>query len=331
MNRSLLFASFLGLLATVSSDDALTWRVTKGTTLVRSFESVGRLELQSVSVKVDGTDQDTGPAMELSVAQENSCEFSDAIESVEGGRPKKLVRNFTKIAGTRIQTVKPPEQDERADKAELTSDLEGKSVVFERDDSSWTAKWAGEETADEALLECLKAELEFGAFLPGKEVSADDTWDLEAESFLNFLRPLGPLSRKTKGEDPETGRQREGRLDKSLEGKGTATYRGTREEDGLKVAVIALTAELTQHASDEEDGGKAGMIKTTIELSYKLEGEILWDTAGGFARSASLNGSTEMTQTQQRSIETTEGKHEIEQVLNFTGKTTYKAKTEPKS
>ena len=80
------------MLSTVALDDAPTWRVAKGTTLVRSFESSGRMELQSVSVKVDGNEQDTGPAVELSIAQENSCDFSDVIESVDGGRPKKLVR-----------------------------------------------------------------------------------------------------------------------------------------------------------------------------------------------------------------------------------------------
>lgn len=331
MNRSLLFASLLGLLTIAAGDDALTWRVAKNTTLVRSFESAGRMELQSVSIKVDGNAQDTGPAVELSIAQDSSCELSDSIDSVEGGRPKKFVRNFTKIEGARVETVKLPEQEERENRTELSSDLEGKSVIFVRDDSSWTAKWAADEKADEALLESLQAEVEFGAFLPGKEVAADDTWDLEPESFLNFMRPLGPLSRKAKGEDPAAGRQREGRLDKSIEGKGTATYRGTRDENGVKVAVIAVSAELTQHSTDEEDGGKGGMIKTTLELSYKFEGEILWDIAGGFARSASLGGTTELTQTQQRSIDTPEGKHEIEQVLSFTGKSSYKAQIEPKS
>ncbi len=331
MNRSLLFASLLGLLATFPGDDTLTWRVAKGTTLLRSLESKGRLELQSVSLKIDGNDQDTGPMVELAIAQQSSCEYHDVLEAVESSRPQKLLRHFTKLSATRVQSVKLPEQEEREEKAEETSDLEGKSVVFVRDDSTWIAKWAGDEKADDALLECLTAEVEFSAFLPGKAVEADEAWDLEAANFLNFMRPLGSLSWTTKGEDSSLGRQHDVRLDKSIEGKGTATYRGTREEHGVKVAVIAASAELTQHYSEEADGGKSGPIKTIIRMSHKLEGEILWDTVGGFARSASLFGTSEVAQTEQGSIEKPDGKHEAEQVFSFAGKISFKMRTEPKS
>ncbi|MEO6710408.1 MAG: hypothetical protein ABI054_03545 [Planctomycetota bacterium] len=330
MNRPLLFSALLVLSATMHADDSLTWHVAKGTTLERSFESRSHVELQSVSLEVDDEAQDLGPAPEMSMDQASTYEFNDTIEDLEDGEPARLVRHFTKISGTRSRSMKLPDKEPREEESALESELEGKSVVFARDGSSWTAKWAGEPDADEELLKGLRAEVDFRAFLPDKQVSIDDSWELEPSSFLNFARPGGHLSRKAKDEDAANGNAKERMLDDSVEGKCTATYRGTREEAGVKVGVIALVAELTLHSSEDIDNGEAGVGESRLDLNYKFEGEILWDTKGGFARSASLSGPVEMTQTHRIKSKTPEGEHKFVQVMSFSGEASFKAANEPK-
>ncbi|HTF90320.1 MAG TPA: hypothetical protein VK843_18030 [Planctomycetota bacterium] len=331
MNRHLLLSTLLVLCATMHADDTLTWRVAKGTTLARSFESKAQVELQSMSVKVDDEEQEAGPTPEMTVNQASTYEFSDTIEAIEHGEPAKIVRHFTKISSMRSRTMKQPDEEALEEESALESELEGKSVVFAREGSSWTAKWAEESDADEKLLKGLEAEVDFRSFLPDKEVSVDDSWELEASTFLNFVRPGGHLSRKAEGEDAARVNAREAMLDDSIEGKCTATYRGTREEAGVKVGVIALVAEVTLHSSEDIDNGEAGVGESKLQLSYKLEGEILWDVKGGFARSAALSGSLELTQTHHVTAKSSEGEHEFEQVMTFSGETSYKAAYEPKS
>lgn len=328
MIRQLVLAALLGLFVSVPGEHVLTWRVAKGTTLLRSFESKGSLSLQSIAVTVDGQDQDTGADPEMSVAQSSAYEFADQIEAVADGQPTRLVRKFTKIFSDRVQKFTAPGQDEAESSAELDSELVGKRVAFECEDSKWSAKWAGDETANDDLLEGLQAEVDFRAFLPDKDVAEGDSWEPEASAFENFLRPGGRLSRKTKGEDAAANNRHEAALDDSTDGKAKATYRGIREEDGVQVAVIALTAEITQHSSEESDAGKAGTLETLVDLTFKVEGEILWDVSAGFARAGSLTGTLDMVQTQSRTVEAEGAEHTIKQVLSLSGDLSYKVHIE---
>ena len=109
MNRTLLFAALTTLCAALPTDEVLTWRVAKGTTLTRIFESTIHAELKSLSVSVDGEQQDTGPAVEMSIGHDFNYEFSDSIEAAQDGGPAKFLRKFTKISGTRARSLKAPE------------------------------------------------------------------------------------------------------------------------------------------------------------------------------------------------------------------------------
>ena len=67
------------------------------------------------------------------------------------------------------------------------------------------------------------------------------------------------------------------------EGDASLEGRGVRDEGGVRVAVIAIEAELRVHGTQELDAGEAGTIESEVALSYTLEGEILWETEGGLA------------------------------------------------
>ncbi|HUR28263.1 MAG TPA: hypothetical protein VM509_08745 [Planctomycetota bacterium] len=331
MNRSLLLTTLSTLLLMLPGEEALTWRLGKGATLVRHFESTVKAELQSVTIKVDGEQQEGGPEVEMTIGSEFAYEFSDEIEDAEDGGPTKIVRTFVDIGGNRSRSVKVPERDVREDTSELETELEGKRVVLERKGSSWTAKWAeDDEKTDAKLLEGLDGDVDLRAFLPDKSVSEGDTWSVEPSAFKNLQRPSGRLSRHGKGEDPAEQNRFEAMLDDSIDGKITAKFSGVREEGGVRVAVIAINAELRVHGTQEIDGGEAGQIKNEIALSYTLEGEILWETSAGFAQSASLGGSVDRTQTEHRTIETPDGAHELEQTFTFSGDVIYKARNERK-
>jgi hypothetical protein len=329
MIRPLLVAPLLGLLWMAPQADELQWHVAKGTTLVRQFECDSAGTLDSMEVTLNGEPQIAGDLPEFLLTQNFHAEFSDTIEALESARAQRFVRKVSAIQGERRLQVTPPGQAQQEDVFEITSELSGKSVRFEAAKDGWSKAFVGDEKGAEELLESLSAELDFQAFLPGKAVSEGDTWELEPAAFLNFMRPGGLLSLQSKLEDAAANNVREAQFDASIEGEADATYKGTREQGGVKLCVIAIRAEIKIHATYETGTPESqGTVSSASTNSYELKGEILWGPSAGFARAANLAGALKVEQVHERSLKTDDETMNVVQRLNFSGQANYKVAVE---
>jgi len=143
-----------------------------------------------------------------------------------------------------------------------------------------------------------------------KEGEEGATWEIEPEELRNLLAFGGALKLEMEAEDmPDLPGFGGGNSMPSadqylgeLQGTVTAEYRGTREEEGAKVAVIHLAVAVNS-AKDMTDFFREVManaempegmdIETEVEsvdMEVELEGEatLLWNLAGGHLHSFEL-------------------------------------------
>jgi hypothetical protein len=91
----------------------------------------------------------------------------------------------------------------------------------------------------------------------------------------------------------------------SLQGEASATWKETREEDGVKLAVIAIRARVetrrdqTEYARStqrtEELLDEISIVKATIDWKFDGEGTLLWNLDAGRFESLTLAGREEVT------------------------------------
>lgn len=310
--------------AFVAPRGALGFHVEPKTKLTKTFESKLVLDIEEFSMSVDGNEMPMGDhAPKIHVEETEKVEVTDTYVAVGDGRVTKLERTFDEIGTESVQQVKSSAiagGEEKETKKTKTCEIEGKSVVFtwNEKDEEYAAVWKEGEKGDEDLLEHLTGDMDLLGALPSKTVSDGDTWELDAEFFNRIFQPAGVLLLKTEGEEAadsdEESIAAELQFAKNRTGNARATYKGTREDDGVKVAVIEVTAQLSSTATVDRDKGTSEL---TIESD--LTGEITWDLDHGHFRSVKLSGATKMKMDNRRSMEREGETHELVQSLTFKG------------
>lgn len=311
--------ALLGL-ALAPAADTLDFHVASKSKLSKTLEMKVEVESTSFDISLGGEKLDGVPTPTIRIAQDETVRVIDEYETVADGRATKFVRKYDELSGNELQGVTPPEGapgEPREETKEKKSDLQGQSVVFTWHDDEYKAAWAEGSKGDDDLLADLTASYDFTEFLPGKSVSSGDTWDLGKEQFERLFSPSGELGLKADKEDDEDDMGDE--YLENLAGKGKATYKGLRESGDAKLAVIAIEAELRTHGTKERDEGESEL---AIELD--IEGEILWDVKAGHLHSFDFDCKAAVTQTITGSVETPNGKQEVEQKIEFAGKQTLK-------
>lgn len=311
--RSLL--AFLALsplvLAGGRPDDRPSFQPKSGTTQTKHVVIEGELELEDMRLELNGTDM-SEQAGQAEVAMKTSMKVSvtDRYVTLEGGRPTRLERTFDTISLSQHASSSHPMAGDQERDIPASSELEGSTVVFSwnEGDSAYDVAFEDEQ-GDAELLEDLQEDMDLRGFLPPGEVAEGDTWKIPAEAVEHALAPGGDVKlRPDEGGDPMSGMDQfsPGDLVGDLEGEFEATYGGTREEDGARVAVIRVKIE-GKSASDlsdklEEMGEMAkDKVPVPIEFSamdaefeYEAEGELLWDLETGLAHSLHLSGEVRM-------------------------------------
>jgi len=309
--------------------DSLTFQVEAKSKLTKTFETRIKLASESMSITVDGNDMHGGVDVpKVEIADNESIQVTDEYLSVEDGRPTKLVRKFVDLSGDSLETTTMPEgsgMDDREDKGEKESPLEGKAVVFTWEDGDYKAAWADEEKGgDDDLLEKLAGDMDLLGFLPSKGVAKGDTWDLDPKAFNGVSSPGGRLQLRDPDRDEadeDISIQEE--LEKNVGGEGKATYKGTRDVDGVEVGVIEITAELESHGTIEPEGRE-----TSIEYAVTYTGEMLWNVKAGRLHSLELQGEAKLSMDTKSSIEFGEESHELHQKVEFAGTIEHRATVE---
>ena len=329
--RTLLLPSFLAVsIAFVTPGDSLGFKVEAKAKLSKTFAT--KLDMHSTEMSITFDGQDAHGGMEgpkVSFSDEEHVEIVDEYVAVAAGRPTKLVRSFDKLSGKSMQNVEAPQGAEEEGGGEeshdKSSELEGKKVGFSWKDDEWSAAWPEGVKGDDDLLAELDGDLDFLGFLPGKSVSDGDAWDLDAKLFNKVMSPGGDLHLKTAkdGEDTEQEDQIGKTIEDNLGGKASATYKGTREEGGVTLAVIEIKAELSSKGTIDEDEGKSA-----IDAAMELEGEVLWDPKAGHLHSFKITGKMSFGMESTRQMEFGDESHEFSQKVRFEGEVEYTAKVD---
>jgi hypothetical protein len=232
-------------------------------------------------------------APKIAIEENEHYEVTDEYLSVGSERPTKLKRTYDKLGSQSVEKMTPPEGqgEERETKKDKGCALEGKVVVFTWDEKAeeYEKAWNEGEKGDDDLLEGLAGDMDLLGFLPGKSVAEGDSWDVDAKAFNGVFQPAGILTMKTEGDDNEERAKESRTIDeqmaKSRSGKAKAKFAGTREEGGVKVGVIEITAKLEASALVEKDANK-------LELSgeVELDGELCVNLKAGQLHSLKLIG-----------------------------------------
>ncbi|MCB9915281.1 MAG: hypothetical protein H6828_09045 [Planctomycetes bacterium] len=321
----------------------VAFSVADGATSSKSFHNTVEMSMDEMSMQINGQESPMVPDMEMTVTTNLSIEVSDEYVSMGAGKPKKLVRTFDELEQSTDMAMEMDimGQVQKNDMSmPSSSELAGKTVIFTWDDDAGEYKTSyPEEGGDEKLLENLSEDMDLRAFLPAGEVAEDDEWSIGAKELISVLAPGGDL--KLVPEDVDgADKMAMGNTDmgnfhdwfsEDMEGKVTATFKGTREtEDGVTVGVIAIAYEIsnavdmTEKVADavpEAPEGVDDMQFNSIELALELEGEatLLWDLAAGHAHSFELSGDFGMVMDMSMSISAQGMDMDIDQSMEFSG------------
>jgi hypothetical protein len=328
---SIAAAASLFLFSFALPGDQVRFAVKEKTKLAKVFEDKTTLHSTSFSMTVDGNDVGEGmPEMKLTFEESTHVEVSDEYGALKDGRPTKLTRSYDKLNGSTLQKLELPDgveaEGDSNEKKERSSDLEGKTIVFKLNEDGETYKADfSDGKGDADLLKRLEEDMDLRGFLPSGEVAADKSWDIEPKIFNSVLgAPGGDLKIKVKDDkDDDSALQQQ--FEDNVKGKGKGTYKGKRDVDGHKCAVIALEAELTTDAKDDKSGEGGHSGKRAVSLEFNVEGELLWDVEEGHFRKCSLSSKVKMTMKDQMSMDAEDGKHELEQTADFEGEAEFTA------
>ncbi len=341
MKRFLLPLVFLPLATDRPAvEETLRFRLEEGTELVRTFEANAESELQSMTRSLDGETFEEVDDLSMTIVSLERVVVRDEIVEVEDGRPTDFRREY-------VELLQESTRSDGENEVDSTSgcDLEGITVRFLWDDADEAFYAELDDDSDDVeddTLEWLRADMDLYGMLPEGDVEEGDSWDIDAEPYLPLMWPGGIVDYY---DDEEVGydafEQKLNRaLVENLEGEGTVTYEGTRDEDGVLVAVLAL--ELSVESSVElereielvefdEDGrvgrpnGARDSIDVTVEVTIEreIEGELLWDLEAGHLHSARFEADGEWERTESRTVEHEGTEYELAQTLTFAGNVEY--------
>lgn len=317
-----LFSTACAALALVgwrAGADEVVFAPADGTTVTKTFVTEFEMELDDFAAIVAG--QDVGSMLgtpEMTMVSRDSVTFTDEYGDVSEGRVGKLTRRFDSLGSEATFSVTMMgESDEQG--TSMTSPLEGLAVVFawNAEEDDYDVRFAEDSTGDDSLLDDLTADTDLRGLLPSGAVEVDESWSFEPTTLEALLVPSGDLGWETddipEADMAEFEEMFEEFTDEAMAlgeelmaGEGTATYKGTREVDGRKVAAIELSVEIGSSADlsdllssiaerameegDAPDDAEIDIETADLSIDLDAEGELLWDLATGTVHTLTLSG-----------------------------------------
>lgn len=301
------------------------YAVAPDSVIERVYTSTTKLESEPARVFVDGKEVDSdGGSMRVRSEQSVSAAVTDTIRAVEVGRPTKFERKYGDCAdkGTETQFMTPPggTEEMRSTTRERASPLTGKTVTFRWDGSADEyAATSDEKSLDTEFLKGLKGDSEWLELLGSKEREKGAEFEISAKVFARVISPLGDVRWHVEGKEPDpVARSINAQTSENLDGPARATWKGSRDVDGRAYGVFHVAAELKSHAEVDIGDGKR---EWQLEIDY--EGEVLWDLEAGRVSGYRLAANVHVIQATTRQMESPDGKAEVRQVFDLTGKTQY--------
>ena len=297
----------VALASFASGPDEVRYAPEKGLKVTRTCETSGEFELGTESFTLDGEERlDPRKKSSGSLSIEEKFVVSDELVAVGSGRPEKLARTFDELHQQQTYSENRFDGEVIEQTQKLTCDLEGKRVVFtwNADGERFDVQAAADQELDAEILDGLDEDMDLRAFLPDKPVAKGDSWDVEPAAFHAVLWPGGrlPFHDADTHEPDEMEHALNAALYASLDGDAKVTYAGQREEDGVKVFVLHVKADLSRTGEyvassgyTSEHGGNPGA-KTKVELTTQAEGDLFWSVEHAHLISLTLEGKAAITE-----------------------------------
>lgn len=249
---------------------------------------------------------------EMRIQSRQVIEAVDSFLACAEGRPTLFRRSFDTVDRTAEITMKGAD---RALSSTVSSPLAGTSVLF-----TWVPR-EGEygrcfdaKEIEEHHLADLRADFDGRVFLPAGDVEPGASWTVEPAALRDVFAHGGAFEFK-ENEDGGTLIERSlrsgvgGGLDRafgdSAEGSATVTFERVVEEEGRRIAVLAIEASV-KYSADQTDHVRQEMQRDERERSVQYEeatlvfefhggGELRWDLAGNRATNLKLAGRESVT------------------------------------
>jgi hypothetical protein len=284
--------------------------------VTKTFTHKADLEATSVEISFSGMEDD--PVVDMNMSWERSQTFTDTYLVSAGGKPTKLRRDFGELEHEvegNLAVESTGFSAEETSQGDGESALTGQAVVFTRgEEDQVEVEWVKGEGGKDDLLEGLLIEADLLGFLPGKDVSKGDSWDVDGPAFVRLLIPGGSsalelesggdefsLEMTVVGLDPLFLSQLEQTLGEVKFCEATATFSGEREVDGVRMAVLELDVELEATCDVSDVMGKmledlpgdevfAELTSCDTLVAIEAMGEMLWNLDAGHVHALELTG-----------------------------------------
>ena len=283
-------------LASPRVDESIVLRPAEGLVLRRHFEHTRKSEQEHTH------DEGSSSATQSHTA---TLVVLDRTLAVADGRATKVSRTYEEILSS-DEYRHEGEWGSNDGEMAGTSELEDETVTYTWDEDEEAYAASGEDL-DEELLDDLGYDLDFTALLPSGAVDEGDEWELEPETFtaaIGFLESIPLEYPEPEGAEEFEEVHGEGvefiepEIEEETDGEITLTFRGTREADGVKLAVIEIEGEIEterviEHTQEFDEGTHSSTNEAADTVTY--EGELLWDLEHGHLFSLELEIELEMS------------------------------------
>jgi hypothetical protein len=286
-----------------------------GTKVEKSFLARHALVVQTM--KLEGGTGSEVSQQGLEVTSEITLEVTDTYREVKDGRPTELRRLFRAVGGSVDQVFGVGGEERRGETWVADTPLKEASVVFLwiPGEQNFGRHYDEKENLEE-YLGPMREDLDLRGLLPAADaaVAPGSQWAIDLSSLQDVFAAGGDLPRVfvkcgmgflAKPIAAGVAGPLSHVFGDSLQGEASATWKETREEDGVKLAVIAIRARVetrrdqTEYARStqrtEELLDEISIVKATIDWKFDGEGTLLWNLDAGRFESLTLAGREEVT------------------------------------
>ena len=298
-----------------------------GSSVTKTFISTVEFSLDDMSMLMNGEENPMMPSMEMDMNMVQTIIVTDEYGGTSDGQPQKLTRTYDS-AGSEMEVEMVMDMmgqiQENDSSGSGSSALEGATVIFtwDADAGEYTKAFAEDSGGDTDHLDGLVEDMDLRVLLPDGEVSEGDEWDIDLPGLVDILAPGGDLvidlemdgAESAGGPDPAMMSNVREMFGDMLEGSATGKFTGTRDEDGVNVAVIELEIEIDtskdmssflEEMMGDQLPAEVEMTLDRVDVEFALQasGILLWDLRGGHVYSLVLEGDSAVSMDMEMSMD----------------------------
>jgi hypothetical protein len=289
------------LLALTMPADEIAFKPAANSEVSKTLKVDLELGVKDLTFTMNG---EPGPEGALDELKQNSLVVNmligatDKYVDTKDGKPIDLLRTFDKL---KFDT----EFGEESKEVDEFKDFEGKTIRFKWNEKDGEyEKSFHESEGDKDRLKGLEPDMDLRCLLPEKKVAKGDTWVIPAERLKTLIMPGGFLNMGS-GEEAEQAEKAIEKIQEQFqtalkEFKVTCTYKGGKEEGGVKLSEIGFTFDgkakldlgsMLQEIveANKQEGMPEMDFKANLGMSLKGDGTLLWDNAGGHMQSFDMH------------------------------------------